>query len=76
MAWTDDWLSMSEKVRPMGPIPESEADLRVSDLISPETKDWDRERIERSFPLLTGNILSIKTSKWGGGRRQTRLAET
>ncbi|KAG2303004.1 hypothetical protein Bca52824_031655 [Brassica carinata] len=73
MAWTDDWLSMSEKARPMGPIPESESNLRVADLISPETKDWNKQSTERSFPLLTGNILSIKTSKWGGEDKRVWL---
>ncbi|CAG7896289.1 unnamed protein product, partial [Brassica rapa] len=65
LAWQDDWLSLSEVERPMGPIPEGECNLKVADLISMESKEWDKQRIERSFPLLLGNILSIKPSKWG-----------
>lgn len=64
--WNDDWLSTVGPERPVGPAPEVETNLRVSDLMSSETKDWDRQKIERSFPLLLGNILSIKPSKKGG----------
>ncbi|KAG5397893.1 hypothetical protein IGI04_019707, partial [Brassica rapa subsp. trilocularis] len=34
---------------------------------------WDGRKIERRFPLLRGNILSIKTSKWGGENKQVWL---
>ena len=73
MTWNDDWLSSSVRKRPMGPVPENELDLRVADLISTDSKDWDKQKVERSFPLLLGNILSIKTSKWGGEDKQIWL---
>ncbi|KAF3596345.1 hypothetical protein DY000_02026964 [Brassica cretica] len=49
-----------------GPPTENEVNLKVSDLISNETKEWEKQRVERSFPHLADNILSIKTNKWGG----------
>lgn len=57
---------MTERKRPIGPPTENEVNLKVSDLISNETKEWEKQRVERSFPHLADNILSIKTSKWGG----------
>ncbi|KAF2550330.1 hypothetical protein F2Q68_00037201 [Brassica cretica] len=56
---------MTERKRPIGPPTENEVNLKVSDLISNETKEWEKQRVERSFPHLADNILSIKTSKWG-----------
>lgn len=61
----DDWLSSTAVKRPMGLIPEAELNLKVAELLSPDTKEWDMQRVERSFPLLLDNILSIKTSRWG-----------
>lgn len=32
--WKDSWISLSEDLRPYGPIPENALDLRVADLLS------------------------------------------
>ena len=64
---------MTEKKRPIGPPTENEVNLKVSDLISNETKEWEKQRVERSFPHLADNILSIKTRKWGGEDKQVLL---
>ncbi|KAG2262970.1 hypothetical protein Bca52824_070049 [Brassica carinata] len=66
LAWDEAWLSLLAPVCPMGPAPELGSNLKVSDLVSTETKDWDEQKIERHFPFLRENILSLKTSKWGG----------
>lgn len=64
---------MTERKRPIGPPTENEVNLKVSDLISNETKEWEKQRVERSFPHLADNILSIKTRKWGGEDKQVLL---
>lgn len=59
----DDWISLIPPQRPIRPAPEGENTMKISELISNETKEWDGRKIERRFPLLRDNILSIKTSK-------------
>ncbi|KAL0900317.1 hypothetical protein Bca101_084278 [Brassica carinata] len=63
--WSDNWLSVSEQVRPMGPVPEDQLELRVKDLFLPNSCDWDREKIQRLMPFEEERILMIKPSKTG-----------
>ncbi|XP_048620189.1 uncharacterized mitochondrial protein AtMg00310-like [Brassica napus] len=39
--WEDNWLSTTEQRCPMGPAPENLQGLRVSDLISPLSAEWN-----------------------------------
>lgn len=73
LAWDDDWLSLLAPERPMGPIPEGEENLKVSELISTDTKGWDESKIDRHFPLLREKIVSLKISKWGGQDKKVWL---
>ena len=74
-AWQDSWLYSDAKGCPMGPIPESEMDLKVADLLADQTGEWNEGKIENHFPLLAGTIKSIKPSKWGGSNKQIWLKQ-
>lgn len=67
--WNDPWLSHNEQQRPFGPAPASLQHLRVSELISPTSCDWDIEKIEAILPFHKKQILNIKL-------RKTRVIDT
>lgn len=63
--WNDDWLSVSEKARPMGPAPANQETLTVADLMLPNRSDWNRELLQHLFPFEEDRILLIKPSRTG-----------
>ncbi|KAG7536796.1 Endonuclease/exonuclease/phosphatase superfamily [Arabidopsis suecica] len=63
--WYDSWLSTSSPQKPMGPAPFSSHKLKVSALISPETLDWDIEKIRELLPAYETEILELKLSHLG-----------
>lgn len=64
--WQDSWPFSDLVGTPMGPIPEPELNLKVSDLFTDHSREWDALEIEKHFPLPSETIRSIKPSKWGG----------
>lgn len=57
----------------MGPAPETSIDAHVAELFRENSREWDVEKIDRLLPMLTGEILSIVPSKWGGKDKQVWL---
>lgn len=47
----------------MGPAPEALQSLKVSDLLLPETKEWDFAKIELTLPFHKDQILRIRPSR-------------
>ena len=45
--WTEPWLSLSAPLSPIGPPREENQDLKVSDLIIPISKTWDRAKLQK-----------------------------
>lgn len=64
-AWDDPWLSLTSQGRPMGPAPEWCADISVSDLLGPDTLEWNRDIVSLIFPFEETTILSLKPSTLG-----------
>lgn len=63
--WNDPWLSTTTLARPMGPPEQTTKDLKVADLLSPATGDWDKDVINRILPHEAPTILCLKPSKTG-----------
>lgn len=63
--WNDPWLTTTCQQRPMGPAPETSANLMVAELIDHNRGDWDREKIQAIIPHHEEAILKIKLSKTG-----------
>ncbi|XP_024006562.1 uncharacterized protein LOC112083067 [Eutrema salsugineum] len=61
--WYDSWLSSTEPLTPTGPPTEASKDLKVSDLIEEQSKDWNTDKINELFPDLLSTIKAIKPSK-------------
>ncbi|XP_018467418.1 uncharacterized protein LOC108839076 [Raphanus sativus] len=69
-AWNDPWLSSSQQLRPMGPVPEAYVTLKVSDLMLDGSTEWDQAKVRHIFPELAETILSIKPSCLGAPDKQ------
>ncbi|CAL9214573.1 unnamed protein product [Arabidopsis halleri] len=63
--WHDPWLSLTAPSRPTGPAPESSHNLMVADLLTPDSLEWDREKIQKILPDWEQAILEIKISTLG-----------
>lgn len=63
--WSDSWIHPETGLKPYGPILLQDRDLMVSDILSRETKEWNRLRIEKLMPELTTHILAIRPSLLG-----------
>lgn len=62
--WHDTWISVTEDIKPFGPIQEEALDLRVSDLLTTELQ-WNTKRIKELLPELVDKIQRIHPSKMG-----------
>lgn len=62
--WKDSWISLSEYVKPFGPITEDMSDLTVSELLTTEMK-WNEKRIKEVLPDFASNILLLQPSQTG-----------
>ncbi|XP_009117682.2 uncharacterized protein LOC103842769 [Brassica rapa] len=60
--WDDAWLSTTDQQRPYGPAPEALKELRVSDLMLPNSTSWDTQKIESILPFHKQSILQLKPS--------------
>lgn len=65
MIWTDPWLSGSKPIRPVGPPPQHTENMRVSELLKPNSSEWDRGKIATIVPQYASDILCIKPSTKG-----------
>ena len=63
--WADSWVSPTVDIKPLGPIQLKDQDLLVSDLLSRETKEWNKHLVENTLPHLAELILSIRPNILG-----------
>lgn len=63
--WDDAWLSQTHQERPMVPVSEPWASLKVADLLIAESKEWNVEAIQRWLPDYVEQIRLIKPSITG-----------
>lgn len=63
--WHDAWLNTSNQERPMGPPNQAHLEILVSDLMLPESCEWDVLKIQRLVPDYEEKILRIKPSQTG-----------
>lgn len=63
--WSDSWINPPCDVKSLGPIQLEDQDLLVADLLSRETKEWNKQKVEHTLPLLAQQIFSIKPSTLG-----------
>uniref|UniRef100_A0A0D3DZ98 RNase H type-1 domain-containing protein n=1 Tax=Brassica oleracea var. oleracea TaxID=109376 RepID=A0A0D3DZ98_BRAOL len=63
--WNDPWLSLNVQMRPMGPSGEEHMLLTVADLLIPETREWDIQRINLILPDYKDLITNLKPSRTG-----------
>lgn len=62
--WNDKWLSTGKPQAPFGPPTLSNQDLRVTDLLDPQTNAWDLEKIRLHLPHYEDTIrLLIPSSQ-------------
>lgn len=61
-AWSESWINPFADLIPSGSVLLQDQDMMVSDLLSRETKKWNKALVERLFPELTEYILSIRVS--------------
>ncbi|CAL9234962.1 unnamed protein product [Arabidopsis halleri] len=59
------WLFLNSPLSPMGPPTEAAQSLKVSDLLLPNTGEWNKELISLHLPMYEKNILTLKSSKKG-----------
>ena len=63
--WSEPWLAFPEPLTPIGPPPSIESqDLRVSDLMHPDTMEWNVIAIRQHLPLYEDRILQIIPSSF------------
>ena len=63
--WTDSWINSAEDFKYVGPVLEQSQDLLVADLLTRETKEWNKALVEKLFPELSHLIFSIRPSLHG-----------
>lgn len=63
--WMDSWIFPAQDIKPVGPILPQDQDLMVADLLSRETKEWNKSLVERLLPELAEHIYSIRPSTRG-----------
>lgn len=57
----------------MGLAPERRSEAKVAELFRDTSTMWDTDKVERLFPMLIGEIMTIKPSKWGGKDKRVWL---
>lgn len=62
--WQDSWISLTTQVKPLGPIPEAELDLTVSDLLTDDMQ-WNAKRVKEVMPHLAEQVLQLQPSQTG-----------
>lgn len=62
---SDSWIHPSSNLKPIGPVLLQEKDLMVYDILTRETKEWNKDRILALVPELYDQILDIRPSTMG-----------
>lgn len=57
--WSEPWLSSTEALRPLGPVPESLTSHKVCHLLIPDTNEWNIPKTRETLPLYEEVIRSI-----------------
>lgn len=57
--WCDNWLATDAQVCPIGPPSEADQSLLVSDLMFPDSSEWNIEEIRRKLPAYEEHIRKI-----------------
>lgn len=60
--WQESWIKSNENLRFQGPVLQQDIDLMVSDVLTRETREWNRARIDNLMPELTSHIMSLRPS--------------
>ena len=63
--WHEPWLSVSTPTSISGPVTIDEKDLKVSDIMTRETRMWNKEALLKHLPHLVEEILFIQPSSTG-----------
>ncbi|CAA7040352.1 unnamed protein product [Microthlaspi erraticum] len=63
--WNDPWLSLKKPTKPIGPPNLPDKNLKVSDLITEQTGDWNREKIAKILPAHGIEIQALRPSRKG-----------
>lgn len=63
--WKNSWIILNFDLKPIWPVLEKDQDLLVSDLLSRETKEWNKAKIDNLLPELASFISTIRPSKQG-----------
>ncbi|KAF3517486.1 hypothetical protein DY000_02063340 [Brassica cretica] len=63
--WHEPWLSVSTPTSISGPVTIDEKDLMVSDIMTRETRMWNKEALLKHLPHLVEDILLIQPSSTG-----------
>lgn len=61
----DSWIYPAKDINPLGPIQLQDQNVLVADLLSRETKEWNKHLIEDTLPLLANQFISIRPSTLG-----------
>lgn len=74
--WTDHWLSLTEKLSPMGPPTEDSSCYTVSDLLLNDGREWNLPLVKKILPLWESTIANIKPSVSGAPDKRIWLGTT
>lgn len=58
-AWTQPWLSLTSHKQPMGPPNKEDTNMLVTDLMKPNSKEWDLKKIRNTLPTYEQDILKL-----------------
>ena len=61
--WDEPWISTERPLKPMGPPNCNDQQLRVSDLLCDQTKEWNIDLVNRLLPHYAKDIFCLKPSK-------------
>lgn len=74
--WSDAWLSTSQPLTPIGPPTLANQDLKVSDLLLPDSNDWNLPLIRLHLPHYEEIIRQLIPSALKPPDKQVWLGET
>ncbi|CAN7095354.1 unnamed protein product [Brassica rapa subsp. narinosa] len=74
--WSDNWLSTSKPMAPIGPPTFSNQHLMVQDLLEPGTNEWDLQKIRQHLPHYEESIRLLITSVSAPSDRVVWLPES
>lgn len=63
--WNEPWLNLKYQEGLMGPVPDGDQHVRVSQLLTPESTSWDVDKIRALCPAHEAHIRRIKPSTSG-----------